>query len=193
MKKYYIAFFAIAAALAITPAALADTVSFDVNFSGSGSGSGISGSGVITANLVSPGLYEITNITGNFTDTHTGVSGAITDPFPASLSRETSPDDLWYYDNLLYISAGNQFIDGWGWLFDVGTSEVEIWGNGIGSGYTEMVSLDEIGYPNWGENADVTVTPEPASLLLLGTGLLGLAFLAFRKAKASGMGMVLHS
>jgi hypothetical protein len=38
----------------------------------------------------------------------------------------------------------------------------------------------------YGITGDV-VAPEPSSLLLLGTGLLGLAFVAFRKAKASGL------
>jgi hypothetical protein len=37
----------------------------------------------------------------------------------------------------------------------------------------------------------VTTTPEPSSLFLLGTGLLGLAVVLFRKAKSSGL--VLHS
>ena len=34
---------------------------------------------------------------------------------------------------------------------------------------------------------EVNATPEPSSLLFLGTGLLGLAFVAFRKAKVSGL------
>jgi len=61
-------------------------------------------------------------------------------------------------------------------------------GGGIAAG--AEFSMEPTGWAN-GQVFDAQVTPEPSSLLLLGTGLLGLAFLAFRKAKASGL--VLHS
>jgi hypothetical protein len=54
-----------------------------------------------------------------------------------------------------------------------------------------LIQLTSTGAEGDFANVQVTAIPEPGSLLLLGTGLLGLAFLAFRRATASGL--VLHS
>ena len=67
-------------ALAIAPLASADTFNFSFN------GGGITSSGTLTAVLapddtsgvVTPDTYEVTGITGTFSDTNVGISGTIT-------------------------------------------------------------------------------------------------------------------
>ena len=67
-------------ALAIAPLASADTFNFSFN------GGGITSSGTLTAvhvaddtsGVVTPDTYEVTGITGTFSDTNVGISGTIT-------------------------------------------------------------------------------------------------------------------
>jgi hypothetical protein len=61
--------------------------------------------------------------------------------------------------------------------------------NAVLSGTNTLTIIDYQGVNNTPLGVDfsakLTPTPEPSSMLLLGTGLLGLAFVAFRKAKAT--------
>ncbi len=73
MKASYIAVLALAAAVGFASAAMANELSFSFI------GQGISASGMFTVSQgSSPGVDEITGISGTFSDSNAGVSGAIT-------------------------------------------------------------------------------------------------------------------
>jgi len=120
MKKFTIALLAVAAALAITPAAMADQFTFDV------SGSGFTADLLLSTTAVagSPGEYLVTGVSGTFSDPYTN-SAVITLAPSAYVANAGTPgatanNGVWEWDNLLSPGAsGNTKLDWSGLLIDI--------------------------------------------------------------------------
>lgn len=205
MKKITIALLALAVVLAVTPAAMADT--FDFTFTTPNTtvnGSDVSAFGSLQ------GTFSGTEVGANIWDITSASITVFGSTVYASGTGSLAPTGIDGSDNLLYMNGAPSiaYVDNGGISFDLGTEWINIY-TGFVSGSTQYgtftgdgtndygiqegplsdTSGNTINFQNNGElvvsDTTPTSTPEPSSLLLLGTGLLGLALVAFRKAKPS--------
>lgn len=190
MKHVPLALLAMATALALAPAALADSITYNWVFSSTTSDATkfIDGSGTITANSVNG---QITGITGTINDTIDGltvpIDGLLTEPGDTF----TFLGGTYTYDDLLTGGALGSSSDNAGVYFGID-----------GDGDSVLLSSDvvHIFFPASGSNSagadtrsitteDISSTPEPGSLVLLGTGLLGMAGLLHRRTRRTSLAL----
>jgi len=182
MKKFW-ALLALAAALAITPAVKADSYTLYFNFGGAGN----SGGGSLTGTWLSHGVFDVTG--GNFKIDGMNASVVVNPNAPGTSNLGAWAGYQFTYDDLLMGCCGRSQMDVNGLLFAFGDGGyLNIWEQGGVYYYNAIVNGQWVFDPTVGVGGeeldfDISCTPEPSSLVLLGSGLLFLAGFVFWKSR----------
>jgi len=189
MKKIAIAVLAVAAAVALGPVAKADTFDFTLTSDDGGANA----TGTLTGAYDSgTGAYDITSgsftITANASSNPSGEVGTFTN---LAVSSYTGADN-----EVTYPAAfGTPYVDESGISFDFGDgTSINIYAPAgltfTGAGTNDYgiqegdTSSPSGGFYNANSELTITTTPEPSSMFLLSTGILGLAIVLFRKSNS---------
>lgn len=121
-------------------------------------------------------------------------SSPVTNPYIAiwSLGQYSITASYDFSNPFTIVACGPSSEYGGGCITESGDNVLGAEGNGVIQldGTYSTIDFTTPVYENWYGFTVGVATPEPSSLLLLGTGLLGLAFVLFRKAKS---GLIFHS
>ena len=159
----------------------ADTFTF------SASAPGFSTSGTLTGVADGAGQFDITGIAGDATSNGSTFPIVALNPQNDTSAQTLSPDGRFLFDNVYNPTGANPF-DYFGLLYTLSNGdEINLYSDANRNVYIDNATYEMSYLENYGAplpQMSIAATPEPAALLLLGTGILGLiAPLAARSVK----------